>query len=87
LGGKNKKLEKEINWNESSLSHLDPRTKQCELEVQKIIHLQNLANQLPNAFTNPKGVYKSYIPVANAQIKMDIPVGQSNESQPRLKCA
>ena len=30
---------KEISWNESSLSHLDPQTKQCELEVQKIIHL------------------------------------------------
>ena len=41
---------REITWNESSLSHLDPRTKQYELEVQKIIHLQGLANQLPDAF-------------------------------------
>ncbi|XP_058768131.1 uncharacterized protein LOC131641850 [Vicia villosa] len=47
--------------------------------------LKNLANQLPNAFTDPKGVTKSYIPAANAPIKIDIPVGQSNESQPRLK--
>ena len=81
-------LGKEISWNELSLSHLDPRTKQCELEVQKIIHLQSLANQLPNAFTDPKGVTKSYIPAANAPIKIDIPVGKSiiaNESQPRLK--
>ncbi|XP_058733957.1 uncharacterized protein LOC131605639 [Vicia villosa] len=85
LGGENKKLEKDISWNELSLSHLDPRTKQCELEVQKIIHLQNLENQLPNAFTDPKGVTKSYIPAANAPIKIDIPVGQSNESQPRPK--
>jgi len=38
-------LENEIIWRELSLSHLDPRTKQCELEVQKIIHLQSLANQ------------------------------------------
>ena len=50
LGGGIKKLEKEIAWNASLLSHLDPRTNQCELEVQKIIHLQNIANQLPNAF-------------------------------------
>ena len=35
---------REIIWNESSLSHLDPRTKQFELEVQNIIHLQGLAN-------------------------------------------
>ena len=73
LGEENKKLEKEISWNELSLSHLDPRTRQCELEVQNIIQLQNLANQLPNAFTDPKGVTKSYIPAANAPIKIDIP--------------
>ncbi|KAK2375011.1 hypothetical protein QL285_075932 [Trifolium repens] len=88
LGGDNMQLGKEISWNELPLSHLDPRTKQCELEVQKIIHLQSLANQLPNAFIDPKGVTKSYIPAANAPIKIDIPVGKSiiaNESQPRLK--
>ena len=33
LGGENKQLGKEISWNELSLSHFDPRTKQCELEV------------------------------------------------------
>ena len=70
------------------MSHLDPRTKQCELEVQKIIHLQSLANRLPNAFSDPKSVTKSYMPAANAPIKMDVTIGQShiaNESQPRLK--
>lgn len=45
FGGENKQLEKDISWNELSLSSFDPRTKQCELEVQKIIHLQNIANQ------------------------------------------
>jgi hypothetical protein len=29
----------EITWNNPKLSHFDPRTNQCELEVQKIIHL------------------------------------------------
>ena len=29
----------EITWNVSTLSHLDSRTNQCELEVQRIIHL------------------------------------------------
>jgi len=52
LGGERKKVEKDIGWNELSLSHLDPRTKECELEVQRIIHLQKLANQLPYAFTD-----------------------------------
>jgi len=34
-------LEKDIGWNELSLPRLDPHTKECELEVQRIIHLQN----------------------------------------------
>jgi len=38
------------------LSHLDPRTNQCELEVQKIIHLQNITNQLPFAFIDANKV-------------------------------
>ena len=59
LGGENKPLVKETSWIELSLSHIDSRTKQCELEVQKIIHLKNLAEQLPDAFTDPKRVTKS----------------------------
>ncbi|KAK7302565.1 hypothetical protein RJT34_13457 [Clitoria ternatea] len=88
LGGENKQLDKRISWNEISLSHLDPRTKQSELEVQKIISLQNLANQLPNAFADPKRVTKSYIPAVNTPIKIDIPEGQSkfaNEFEAKIK--
>jgi len=88
LGGERKKLEKDIGWNELSLSHFDHRTKECELKVQRIIHLQKLANQLPYAFTDIKRVTKSHIHAANAPIRIDIPVGQSNianESQTRVK--
>ncbi|XP_070057582.1 uncharacterized protein [Nicotiana tomentosiformis] len=88
LGGENKQLRKEIGWNVLSISHLDPRTNQCEQEVQKIIHLQNIANQLPDAFTDLPRVTKSHIPAANAPIRVDIPVGQlikENNFKPRLK--
>jgi len=34
-------LKKYIGWNEFSLSFLDPCTKECELEVQRINFLQN----------------------------------------------
>jgi len=34
-------LEKNIGLNELSLSYLDSRTKECDMEVQRIIHLQN----------------------------------------------
>jgi len=54
LGGERKKLEKDIGWIELSLSHLDSRIEECELEVQRIIHLQKLTNQLPNGFTDRK---------------------------------
>ncbi|XP_060200651.1 uncharacterized protein LOC132628919 [Lycium barbarum] len=88
LGGENKQLKKEIDWNVISFSHLDPRTNQCELEVQKIIYLQNIANQLPDAFTDLSRITKSHIPAANAPIRVDVSVGQSikeNESKPHLK--
>ena len=80
----------EITWNESSLSHLDPRTKQFELEVQKIIHLQGLTNQLPDAFIDSIKVTKSHIPTVNIPTRIEIPTGKlqsimSNEPKPRLK--
>ena len=64
---------KEISWNAQNLSYLDPRTNACEQEVQKIIHLQNIANQLPDAFTDTKGVTKSHIPSVNAPARIEIP--------------
>ena len=68
------------------MTHLDPHTNQCELEVQRIIHLQNLANQLPDAFIDTKKVTKSYISVANTPSRIDAPVGQlTNESKIHLK--
>ena len=68
------------------MSHLDLRINQCELEVQRIIHLKNLANQLPDAFVDTKKVTKSHIPAANTPSRIDVPVGQlTNESRIRLK--
>ena len=71
--------------------YLDPRTKQCETEVQKITPLQEIPNQLPDAFTNTKRVTKSDIPAVNARSRIEVPVGQTNdkvtkESNARLKC-
>jgi hypothetical protein len=66
----------EITWNNSTLSHLDPPTNQCELEVQRIIQLQSIANQLPDAFIDNKKIIKSHIPAANTPVKIEVPVGQ-----------
>ena len=76
----------EITWNASTLSHLDQRTNQCELEVQMIIHLQNLANQLPYAFFDTKKVTKSHILTANVPTRVDITEGhKAYESKTRSK--
>ena len=37
------------------------------------MHLQAIANQLPDAFTDTKRVTKSYIPAANAPARIEIP--------------
>ena len=87
-GGENKQLEKEITWNASTLNTFDPRTNQCEPEVQRLIHLQGIANQLLDAFNDINRVTKSHIPSANAPAKIEVPEGQiikANESRPRMK--
>ena len=88
LGGEKSISEerREITRNASTLSHFDPHTNQCELEVQRIIHLHNLANQLPNAFVDAKKVTKSHISVANAPAQINVLEGQlANESKIHLK--
>ena len=67
---------REIIWNALTLTHLDPHTNQCELEVQRIIHLQNLANQLQDAFIDTKKVTKSYISATNTPARIDVLVRQ-----------
>ena len=47
--------------------------------------MQRLANQLPDAFTDSKKVTKSHVPADNAPIKVDVPVGQTNEIMARMK--
>ena len=54
------------------MSYLDPFTNQCELEVQRITHLQNLANQLPDTFIDIKRVTKSHILAANTPTQIDV---------------
>jgi hypothetical protein len=70
----NNKECREIEWSASSIQSLDPHTKETELEVQRIIHLQNLANNLPDAFTDIRGVSKSHIPAASAPERVEIPL-------------
>ena len=87
---KNSNKWREITRNTPSLLHLDPRTKQSELEVQIIIHLQDFADQLSDVFTDSNKVLKSHIPAVNAPSHIEIPIGDSGNaiastSKPHLK--
>ncbi|BBH03062.1 Disease resistance protein CC-NBS-LRR class family [Prunus dulcis] len=68
----------ELSWNVSTLSHLDPYTAQCENKVRRIVHLQSIANHMPDAFNDVAKVTKSHIPAANAPAQIDVHNGQSN---------
>lgn len=65
--------------------HLDPRTKQCEKDVQQIVHLQRIANQIPDAFADTKGVTKSYIHAVNAPARIEIPKKQIEDTHDVIK--
>jgi hypothetical protein len=65
----------EIEWNATGMQSLDPRTSESELEVRRIIHLQSLANELPDAFTDHKRATRSHIPVVNAPKSSGNPEG------------
>ncbi|KAJ1254815.1 hypothetical protein BS78_K323300 [Paspalum vaginatum] len=76
LGGdfKYQKECREIDWDAKSISSSDPYTKETELQVQKIIGLQNIANNLPDAFTNYNGVIKFFQPAKNASARVEVPI-------------
>ena len=79
LGGEKTvpKERKELTWVVPTLSHFNPRSTQCENKVKMIVHLQSIANQMPDAFNDAMKVTKSHIPAANAPARIDVPVGQN----------
>ncbi|MCF8704080.1 hypothetical protein L3055_11135 [Corynebacterium sp. MC-02] len=52
-----------------------------------MIHLQAIANKMPDAFNETARITKSRIPAANALARIDVPVEQIKMDQggPRLK--
>jgi hypothetical protein len=63
----------EINWDATDISNSDPHTLETELQVQKIINLQHIANNTPDAFTNYKGITKSYNLAKNVPERIEVP--------------
>ena len=61
------------------MAFMDQRTREIELEVQRIIHVQNVANRLPGRFTDAKKVTKSHIPTENAPACLEVPEATPNQ--------
>ncbi|XP_074351690.1 uncharacterized protein LOC141690827 [Apium graveolens] len=70
---------------------MDPRTKQCESEVIRIIHIQNIANQMSDIFNDSRHVIKSHILVVNTPARVEVPIHKIipeeliGNTQPRQK--
>ena len=76
---------KVFSWNEKILSQFDPRTPECENEVQRIILLQAIANRLPDAFNDATKVTKSHILAVNAPARIVVPEGQAKMDENPLQ--
>jgi hypothetical protein len=63
----------EIDWNAEGISFSGPRTIETELQVQRIIDLQNIANNLLDAFSDYKGVTKCFHPARNVPKRVEFP--------------
>jgi hypothetical protein len=61
-----------INWDDKSIISSDPRTQETELQVEKIMNLQNAANNLSDEFINYNGVIKSWNPAVNALKRVEV---------------
>ncbi|KAL4564637.1 hypothetical protein LXL04_028704 [Taraxacum kok-saghyz] len=62
---------REITWHIPNMSHMYPSTAHGDKEVQRILSLQNVANQLPDAFNDLANVMRSNILVANVPARID----------------
>ena len=74
--GKPLEVRREFSWKVFTLSYLDPRTSQCEIEVRRIVHLWQIANQLLDAFTDVVKVTKLYVLTINTLARVVVPAKQ-----------
>ena len=72
----------------------DPRTQECEREIERILHLNWLPDRLPVLFNNVAKVTKSHIHAANVHARLESPAiqttpikrGSGRDLEPRKRC-
>lgn len=63
----------------------DPRTKQADKEVRRLLHLIEMMDKLPDAFNDVANVTRSYVEAANVPARIQQTKGIASEAQPREK--
>ena len=75
----------ELRWQTQSTIWNDPRTRQCEEEVRRILQLAKTVEQMPDAFTDIAQVTRSHIPAANAPARLQESTHLATDQPPRVK--
>jgi hypothetical protein len=83
LEGDNKFIDdrQEIIWDDKTILSSNPYTKETNLLVQKIIELQRIGSNLQDAFTNYKGITKSFNPALNTPCRVEVPIKNTPPSK------
>jgi hypothetical protein len=76
LGGDNKFIDdgQVIIWDDKTILSSDSHTKEIDLQIKKILELQQIVSNLPDAFTDYKGVTKSLNTVVNTPCRVKVPI-------------
>ena len=57
------------------MSHLDPRSAQCDKDMRQILDLHSVAQNMPDAFSDLAKVMRSQILAASMPVWINVPVG------------
>jgi hypothetical protein len=76
LGEDNKFIDdgQKIIWNDKTILSSNPHTNETNLQVRKILELQQIASNLPDVFTDYKGVTKSLNPAVNVPCRVEVTI-------------
>ena len=76
LGGdKNKYVQQErqeLSWSVPTLSHLDPQLAQRVSNLRSILNIQDVADSMPDAFSDIDKVTRSNTPAAHVPARLEI---------------
>lgn len=65
--------------------HIDHHTSQSDVDVPKIIHLQDITNHLLDAFTDTHTILKLHVSPYNTMTKINVPLEKPIMNEPKSR--